>query len=335
MKVAIFGATGYTGSLLMKLSLSHPFIDEVLAFSSSSAGNDIGITSEKLKSKKFLSYNSIENYDFDIVISALPHLSSSEYYLNLINSKIIIDLAADLRLDDKTIFEQVYGKLPAAENYIGKAVYGLSELNFDEIVESNLIANPGCYPTASLLAILPIVREFKSVSNIVINALSGLSGAGRKANVDLLFSERADNVNVYSPGNKHRHHCEIMEKIGKYNQDINLSFNPYLIPVNRGIYCASSIITDENISYSLINQIFNDTYSDKPFVNIIPLEQLQLKDVIATNNCNISFCINSNHLQVFSCIDNLMKGAAGAAIQNLNIRCGFPETTGLPTVNLL
>jgi N-acetyl-gamma-glutamyl-phosphate reductase len=335
MKAAIFGATGYTGSLLLKLILLHPYIDEVFAFSNSLYNTSIGINSEKLKISKYLSYNLKSNYEFDVVISALPHLSSSEYYTDLIDTKIIIDLAADLRLDNKTIFENVYGKLPAAENYIGKAEYGLSELNFENISKSNLIANPGCYPTASLLAILPVVKEFKSISNIIINALSGLSGAGKKANIDLLFSERADNVNVYSPGNKHRHHCEILEKIEKFHHGINLSFNPYLIPVNRGIYCSVSIILEENITFQMINQLFNDTYSDKPFVNIIPLEKLQLRDVIATNNCNISFSINSNHLQVFSCIDNLMKGAAGAAIQNLNIRCGFPETSGLPTLNLL
>jgi N-acetyl-gamma-glutamyl-phosphate reductase len=335
MKVAIFGATGYTGELLLKLLLSHPYIDEVLAFSTSLEDTDIGINSEKIKTGKFLSYKSISNYNFDVVFSALPHLSSSEYYLNFIDDKVIIDLAADLRLNNRIVFEQVYGKLPPAEKYIGSADYGLSEWNFENISKSKLIANPGCYPTASLLAILPVVKEFKSISNIIINAMSGLSGAGKKAKVDLLFSERADNVNVYSPGSKHRHHCEILEKINEYNQNINLSFNPYLIPVNRGIYSCCSMILNENITYELINQLFNDVYSGKPFINILPLEKLQLKDVIATNNCNISFSINSNHLQVFSCIDNLMKGAAGAAIQNLNIRFGFPETTALPTENLL
>ena len=335
MKVALFGATGYTGSILLKLIISHPFIDEVFSFSNSSVNTNIGISSDKIKNCKFLSYSSLSDYNFDVVFSALPHLISSEYYVELIDDKIIIDLAADLRLNNSTVFEQVYGKLPAAVKYIGTSEYGLSELNYENISKSNLIANPGCYPTASLLAILPVVKEFNSVTNIIINALSGLSGAGKKANVDLLFSERADNVNVYAPGSKHRHYCEINEKISKYNRDINLSFNPYLIPVNRGIYSSCSIIIEENISYEIINQLFNDIYSDKPFVNIIPLEKLQLKDVIATNNCNISFSINSNHLQVFSCIDNLMKGAAGAAIQNFNLRFGFPETTGLPALNLL
>ena len=335
MKVALFGATGYTGSLLLKLILSHPYIEEVFAFSTSSADNDIGKKSDKIKSGKFLSYDTISEHDFDVIFSALPHLSSSEYYVDLIDNKVIIDLAADLRLDDAVVFEQVYGKLPAAEKHIGYAIYGLSEWNTALISKSNLIANPGCYPTASLLAILPVVREIQSVSDIVINAMSGLSGAGKKANVDLLFSERADNVNVYSPGSKHRHYCEIKEKVSKYNKDINLSFNPYLIPVNRGIYSTCSMIIEENISYEKVSQIFNDTYSYKPFVKVVPLEKLQLKDVVATNNCNIAFSINDNHLQVFSCIDNLMKGAAGAAIQNFNIRFGFAETTALPAMNLL
>ncbi|MBM2815228.1 MAG: N-acetyl-gamma-glutamyl-phosphate reductase [Ignavibacteria bacterium] len=335
MKVALFGATGYTGSLLLKLILSHPNIEEVYVFSTTSAGNEVGISSEKIKYGKYLPYENMDDYDFEVVFSALPHLSSSEYYVGLIDDKIIIDLAADLRLNDRNVFEEVYGRLPASQKYIGKSVYGLTEINFEDISKSNLIANPGCYPTVSLLAILPVVREFKSVSNIIINAISGLSGAGKKANVDLLFSERADNVNVYSPGNSHRHHCEIQEKIGKYNNKVSISFNPYLIPVNRGIYSSCTIIFEESTTFDQINQLFNDIYSNKPFINIVPLEKLQLKEVIATNNCNISFSLNGNHLQVFSCIDNLMKGAAGAAIQNFNIRFGLPETTNLPTTNLL
>lgn len=334
MKVALFGATGYTGTLLLKLILSHPFIDEVYAFSLSSVDKLIGIKSEKLLNDKFLPYNMVSDYNFDVVFSALPHLLSSEHYFDLIEKTVIIDIAADLRLNNREVFEKVYGKLPASEKYIGSAVYGLSEINFENIKKSNLIANPGCYPTASLLAIIPIVKELKSVSNIIINALSGLSGAGRKANVELLFSERAENVNVYSPGNTHRHHCEIKEKIDIYNSNLSLSFNPFLIPVNRGIYANCTFILDEDISEELIRQIFNDTYLDKPFVNIISLDKLQLKNVIYTNNCNISFSINSNHLEVFSCIDNLMKGSAGAAVQNFNIRFGYPETTALPTINL-
>ncbi len=335
MKAAIFGATGYTGNILLKIIASHPYIDEVLAFSASSVDTVINISSSKIKHQQYLSYENISEYDFDVAFSALPHLLSSEYYKDIIGKKVIIDLAADLRLNDRSVFEKVYGKLPAAEKYIGSAVYGLSEFNAEEISTSDLIANPGCYPTAGLLSILPVVKEIKNVSDIIINAMSGLSGAGKKPDTALLFSERADNVNVYSPGRKHRHYCEIKEKTDLFNPGINLSFNPYLIPVNRGIYSACSFIIDEEITYGLINELFNDIYSDKPFVNVVPLEKLQLKDVIATNNCNISFSVNKDHLQVFSCIDNLMKGAAGAAVQNFNIRFGFPETTSLPAVNLL
>lgn len=335
MKAAIFGATGYTGSLLLKLVLLHPYIKEVFAFSTSQQKQKIKVDSDKLKYKTFLSYDKLSELDFDVIFSALPHLSSSDYYNDYIGKKIIIDLSADLRLDNKELFIKSYGKLPFSEKYIGKSVYGLSELNHNQIKKSDLIANPGCYPTAILLSILPIVKEISNISNIIINAMSGLTGAGKKAKIELLYSERADNVNVYSPGSKHRHFYEIKEKVDSFQKNINLSFNPYLIPINRGIYSNCSIVTEQEISVEKIKNIFEFYYSDKPFIKIVPLEDLQLKEIIGTNYCYISYAINANHLHIFSCIDNLMKGSAGAAIQNLNIRLGFPETAGLPIFNYL
>jgi N-acetyl-gamma-glutamyl-phosphate reductase len=330
MRLSILGTTGYTGALLLKLAIAHPNIKKIYAFSSSRNGEKIEIQSEKLISSTFLSYDKLNEIEFDIIISALPHLTSSLYYSDYIGKKIIIDLAADLRIENKESFVQSYGKLPDIAHYFGKAAYGLSEINYNQIANFDLIANPGCYPTASLLAILPIVKEIKNVRNIFINSFSGVSGAGKKAKTDLLYCERNENINVYNPINKHRHYNEIKEKIDAEINNISLSFNPYLLPINRGIYSNNTILFKSNINEKNIFEIFSQYYKDKSFVKIVPIEEMQMKNVVYTNNCLLSVVINKNQLQIFSAIDNLLKGSAGQAIQNLNLRCGFPETTGLP-----
>ncbi len=334
MKAAVLGATGYTGMLLLRILSSHKDIKSIAAVSTSAVGKEIEIGDPGLFNNldgKYISIDQLHNYNPDVIFSALPHLASLPFYQDFIGKAVIIDLSADLRYEKKSDFESAYGTAHSAPEYIGKAVFGLSEWYRDDVQGSDLIANPGCYPTCSLLPLLPLFKEGYAKGNISINALSGISGAGKKATINNLFVERSENCNAYNPGKKHRHQSEIQKELDKTGVESSILFTPHLIPIRRGMFVTTTVDLSKKAEDSDINNIYLDYYGKSPFIKINNDRIPETSHLWGSNRCDISWEICGSRIILFSAIDNLLKGASGQAVQNMNIRFGFDEVEGLRT----
>lgn len=339
MKAAILGTTGYTGLILLRLLAEHDDVDEVLPTSSSQSGEmlenvDPGIgaalrTKTETTDGRLLSVDELKPLKPDVVFSALPHMASAEVCAPFFGSSVVIDLSADFRIHDVALFERAYKQKPPREDLLPHAVYGLTEVYRDRIAGADLIANPGCYPTASLLPLIPLARAGVIRGKIFINALSGISGAGRKAATNYLFCERDENAGVYNPGKSHRHAAEMGEQIASFDAGLDLYFTPHLVPMSRGEAATTTVELAREIDDDELLGIYRDAYESSPFVRITPDRIPQTKDVLGSNRCDISWHRDGDTLFLFSVIDNLVKGASGQAVQNMNVRFGFPETHGL------
>ncbi|MDA3957778.1 N-acetyl-gamma-glutamyl-phosphate reductase [Oceanispirochaeta sp.] len=339
MKAVVLGATGYTGQILLRQLSSHQDIESIIPASSSIAGSkvldsDPGLHRSIIKKMELTrgEYVSIEeaaSYKADIVFSALPHLASAQVCDPFYDHSVVIDLSADFRMEDPELFLKAYGKYPPRAERLASAVYGLSELYRDKIMKSDLIANPGCYPTASLLPLFPLLKKKLIKKNIMINALSGISGAGKKANTSNLLVERSENICAYAPGMTHRHSWEIAKEIHKEDPLVKILFVPHLVPMKRGMAITSSCELTEDISPDSLEDIYKNFYGDSPFVHTVFPAIPETKQVWGSNRCDISWHMEGRTLILFSVIDNLIKGASGQAIQNMNIRFGLDETAGL------
>lgn len=340
MKAAILGSTGYTGLVLLRFLLEHPEIDEIIPVSSSSIGLSIteydpGISAKSLLSKVpdglLKSIQDAKKAKPDVVFAALPHLKSAEICSDFFGDSVIIDLSADFRIEDGELFKEAYGEPHPNPTLQKEAVYGLSEWYKSKIKTAGLIANPGCYPTASLLPLLPLLKEGIITKEIIINALSGISGAGRSAKPNSLFMKRDENANAYNPGTKHRHQIEIKKELDFTGKGkTSLLFNPHLIPLKRGMVVTTVAKLNRNTTDQEISNIYNKYYEDSAFVNILEKSIPESGNCVNSNRCDISWQIEDESIILFSTIDNLVKGASGQAIQNMNIRFGFSETLGLP-----
>jgi len=340
MKAAILGATGYTGMILMRILSDHPQISEIYAVSSTRAGKPIkeidpgvytAINSKTATTEgRLIDVKKAAELKPDVVFAALPHLESAKICEPFFRTSVVIDLSADFRIKNHDIFEQAYGCRPERPDLLEAAVYGLCEIHREQIRKADLISNPGCYPTASLLPLLPVINEYGIDGKIVINALSGVSGAGRKAAVGNLFVERTENCGAYAPGKSHRHQPEIKKEIDSAgNTDSNLFFTPHLVPLKRGmeittIVDLASAVTDEGL-----DNLYTKYYGSSAFVHWDAERLPQTRDVWGSNSCRIGWKIEGKTLMLFSVIDNLVKGASGQAVQNMNIRFGFAESAGL------
>ncbi|QEN04256.1 N-acetyl-gamma-glutamyl-phosphate reductase [Thiospirochaeta perfilievii] len=339
MKAAILGSTGYTGLVLLRFLLDHPEIDEIIPVSSSSVGLSIteydpGIFSKSLLTKvKDGLLKSVDDAKLakpDVVFAALPHLKSAEICSDFFGDSVIIDLSADFRIEDAELFEKAYGEKHPNPKLQKEAVYGLSEWYKDKIKNAQLIANPGCYPTASLLPLLPLVKEGIITNDIVINALSGISGAGRSAKPNSLFVKRNENANAYNIGTKHRHQIEIKKELDFIdNYNTKVIFNPHLIPLSRGMVVTTVAKLQKEVTDSKILEIYTKYYGNSEFVNILKNSLPESGSTINSNRCDISWQLEDNSIILCSTIDNLVKGASGQAVQNMNIRFGFKESLGL------
>lgn len=333
MKAAVLGATGYTGMLLLRILSSHEKIDSIAAVSTSSAGLEIEKGDPGLHGNitgKYISIEELESFQPDVIFSALPHLASLSFYRNFIGKSVIIDLSADLRYEKADQFEKAYEAPHPLPEIAGKAVYGLSEWYRNEVMRSDLIANPGCYPTCTLLPLLPLLKEKIITGKLTVSALSGISGAGKKASINNLFVERSENCNPYNPGTKHRHQTEIAKELDKTGVKSNLLFTPHLVPMRRGMLVTTTaeLTRREGIS---IEAIFEKYYGNSPFIKILSEGLPETSHLWGSNRCDISWQICGDRILLFSAIDNLVKGASGQAVQNMNIRFGFRETEGLRT----
>lgn len=277
----------------------------------------------------------------DVVFSATPNGIAMTHARELVAQGVkLIDLAADFRIKDIATWEHWYGMQHACPDLVSSAVYGLPELNRSAISQAQIVANPGCYPTATTLGLLPLFEGVQGeasalvdASNIVVDAKSGVTGAGRSAKVANLFSEVSDSFKAYGAAG-HRHHPEIWQNISSVtSKTVGLTFIPHLLPMLRGIHATIyADLLDPSQPLEAIHERFASYYSNEPFVDILPLGQHpETRSVKSSNVCRIAIhkAVGSNKLVVLSVIDNLTKGAAGQAVQNMNILFGFEETEGL------
>ena len=339
LKAAILGTTGYTGMVLLRLLENHPEIDTILPGSSSKTGDSLALqdpgfgASAKCPGNRFLSAEEIAAANPDVVFSCLPHLASAKMCFPFYKKSVIIDLSADFRIPDPDIFLDAYGEKPPVPEFLPESVYGLVEWHRERIASSDLIAVPGCYPTATLLPLLPVAKRFGTGGNIIVNALSGVSGAGKKAKEMLIFTERSENTCAYSPGRTHRHTPEIqfyLDYHTKKSEQHTLFFTPHLVPLKRGMEVTTAITVKNGTTDADIAQAYEESYGTSPFVRIQKERLPETRETRGSNTCSISWHLDGTQLFLFSCIDNLVKGASGQALQNMNIRFGFDERYGLP-----
>ncbi len=333
-RVAILGATGYTAVELIKLLLRHPDV-EITTLTSRQEGNPhvasvhpslVGRLNLRLEDMGAVAVASRA----DCVFSCLPHgLTATVAPPLLAARRGSSTFSADYRLDDSATFEAWYGqKHPDAEQ-LGKVVYGLPELFRDQIVDAKIVANPGCYPTAAILALTPLLKAgLISPDDIIIDAKSGVSGAGRTPKLTTHFPECNESISAYNVG-RHRHTPEIEQIIRRGSgKNVQVIFTPHLTPMDRGIFSTAYSRPVGQVTEQQLFAAFREFYADEPFVRVV--DHLPgTKDVRDTNFCDITVRMVRDRVITFSCLDNLIKGASGAAVQNFNLMYGYPETTAL------
>ena len=340
-KVAIVGASGYSGEVLVQLLLNHPHAELVAVTSRQNAGQTLAqvfpkfASHPKSKSLRFTEPNAgVLAKQAEVVFLALPHGVAAEFAVPLNAAGcVVIDLSADFRLRSADIYKEFYAHEHPAPELLKKAVYGLPEHYRDEIKKSLLIASPGCYPTSILLPTIPLLKAgLIKPTGIIADCLSGVSGAGRKAEIDFLFCECNESVRPYGVP-KHRHLSEIEEQLSfAAGTKVTMQFTPHLIPVNRGILTTLYLEPTKGATAETIAACYAKAYTNEPFVRLLEGKSLpDTKNVVGTNVCEIAWRLDprTGRLIVMSAEDNLVKGASGQAVQSLNILSGWPETAGL------
>ncbi len=335
IKAGIIGATGYTGSELIRLLCSHENVELVAVGARSTTGPaaDLHKSLLKMTDIRFCDM-ALDNYsDCDVVFLALPHGTSSEYAQKLIERGIkVIDLGADFRLNDPEVYEKWYGADHVCKEWMATTVYGLPELHRQDIKTSQLVANPGCFPTSIILGLSPMLKAgLVNPALVVADSDSGLTGAGKKLTDSSHFVNVNENVCAYNIG-KHRHLPEILQEVNAVaGESIDLVFNPHLAPINRGILTTLTLKLKKPCTTEEVNKLYHDFYDNEPFVRVRPLgEYATTKQVMGSNFCDISLhMVNDTTLVVCAAIDNIVKGASGQAVQNMNIMFDLPETQGL------
>ena len=336
MKVGIINVTGYAGAELARILHRHPEVEISSVTGRSGAGRNLGDVFPHL-SDIDIQIDAELTGSFDFVFSALPHAASAEALSDIIASDIkAVDISADFRLRDLETYTEWYGVEHPCPQFLEKSVYGLPEVHREDIAEASVVANPGCYPTASILGLLPALRNGIIDGNIIIDAKSGVSGAGRGLSIKTHFSEVNENVSAYGLDG-HRHMPEIEQELNlAYGAQVALTFVPHLIPMTRGIFATSySQLTEEFLSNNrnpveVIDTLYRETYEQEKYVEVTEIPP-STKQTLGSNQCVVHPKIDTRtgRLVVVSCIDNLVKGAAGQAVQNMNILCGYPESTGI------
>lgn len=339
INIAVCGATGYTGCEIIRILLRHPKVNIKALTAKLDKPARISDEFAEFKGKldlmcEELIVDKLLKNKIDLVFLALPHRVSMEYAASFIDkNKIVIDLSADFRLKDTAVYEKYYCHKHAYKDYLANSIYGLPELYKDRIKQAKLLANPGCYPTGSILAVAPLLSsKLASKDTIILDAKSGVTGAGRKADIGLIFGEVSENAKAYRIGT-HQHVPEIEQELSKMaGAKVDILFTPHLIPIRRGILTTAYVSLKKKTDISGILRIYKSFYSKAPFVKIYDAGRLpQIQDVVNTNNCAIGAALSpdKNKVIIISVIDNLLKGASGQAVQNMNIIYGFPETMGL------
>ena len=341
IKAGILGATGYAGQELVRILYHHPEV-EIKVLSSnkhnSQVYNSIYGNFDKICELK-CEENELETIakQLDVIFLSLPHGVTSKLLSDSILKNVkIIDLSADFRLKSEEVYEVWYKIKHNNKNLLNQAVYGLSEWKRKQIKESRLVANPGCYPTCALLCLLPLIKEgILEEDSIIIDAKSGVSGAGRSLNLTTHFSECNESIKAYSV-NSHRHTPEIEQQLSElYGNEISVTFTPHLIPMNRGILCTCYGNLKNSFSYDEIEQFYEKYYQNEFFIRLTKKGVFpETKWIKGSNYCDIGFTLNKSagKIIIIGAIDNLVKGAAGQAVQNMNLMFNIGENMGLKSI---
>jgi N-acetyl-gamma-glutamyl-phosphate reductase len=342
IKVAIFGGSGYTGQELMRLLLSHPEAEVVAATSRRFAGVPVAEVYPAFLGRTDLTYTNDPPEAVadlaDFVFLALPHgVSMNIVPLFVRAGRRVVDLSADFRIRDAASYEAWYGKHTAA-GMLPEAVYGLPELHRDQIRTSRLVANPGCYPTSIILGLAPVLRSgWIDPDSVIADSKSGVTGAGREPAIGSLFCEVDGGFKAYKVGS-HRHTPEIEQELGlQAGREMKISFTPHLLPVKRGILTTAYARLKREVTAVEVADLYREFYRSEPFVRICKTGQFpNLSSVAGSNFCDIGVAVDkrTGRLIVVSTIDNLIKGASGQAIQNMNLMMGVDEKAGLPLIAL-
>ena len=336
MKVGILNVTGYAGAELARILARHSEVEISCVTGRSSAGKNLGEIFPHLSSLDLTIMPELDG-SLDFVFSALPHAASAAALVDLLSDGIkAVDISADFRLRDVHTYEKWYGVEHFCPEYIEKSVYGLTEIYREDIAETKLVANPGCYPTASILGLAPVISENLIEPEVIVDAKSGVSGAGRGLSLKTHYSEVNESVSAYGLDG-HRHMPEIAQELSVLgNYEVNLTFVPHLIPMVRGILATSYgflkedvFLGSDDINESL-HHLYEDFFKGDAFVKIVDTPPAT-KQTLGNNNCLIYPTVDISHrrLVVVSCLDNLVKGAAGQAVQNMNVMNQFPEDLGI------
>lgn len=336
VKVGVYGATGYTGFELMRILRRHPGVSLAFATSESRAGVRMRDVFPVPWETPLVSEVNADPGVVEAVFCCLPHgAAMTTVVAARAAGARVVDLSADFRLHDPATYEQWYGLPHAASHLLPQAVYGLPEIYRQEISRADLVANPGCYPTSVLLALYPLLRAgLVADGPLIADSKSGVSGAGRKPSLKTHFVEAHENFSPYSIGRAHRHLPEMAQEIGRLGgKGETLIFAPHLTPVNRGILSTIYVPVSPLVTASNLHNVYNETYAGEPFIWLLPEGELAtMAHAVHTNRCALSLTlVGPGQLIVCSAIDNLVKGAAGQAVQNFNLMFGLEETLGLET----
>ena len=343
IKVGIVGGTGYTGVELLRLLVFHPQVQVLIITSRAQAGKSVADLFPNLRGHFDLTFTepTLENLaQCEVVFFATPNGTAMQSVPELLSAGIkVIDLAADFRLKDVAVWQKWYGMAHVCPQLLEEAVYGLPEINRAKIAKARLVANPGCYPTAVQLGFLPLLEAgVIDAQNLIADAKSGVSGAGRKANVAMLMGEVGESFKAYNVSG-HRHWPEICQGLNAISaKPVGLTFVPHLVPMIRGIEATLYAKVLHDISLDEIQTLFSQRYQAEPYVDVLPPKSHpETRSVRGVNMCQLAVHRpqDGSNLVVLSVIDNLVKGAAGQAIQNMNIMYNLPETMGLNNVGLL
>jgi N-acetyl-gamma-glutamyl-phosphate reductase len=338
LKVAIVGASGYTGVELLRILHSHPEVAVTCVTSEQSAGRPVSDVFPSLRGRMDLVLENLEPAGIaekvDVVFTALPHKAAMEVVPTFLKlGKNVVDLSADYRLHDPDVYGRWYDKHLNPE-LLKEAVYGIPELRRAQIAEASLIANPGCYPTSVILGLAPLLQG-KPIDpkSVIVDAKSGVTGAGRGAKVDNLYCEVNEGFKAYAVGGTHRHIPEIEQELSLLaGTDLAISFTPHLVPMDRGILSTIYTTPLGKTTTAELVALYRSFYDGEPFVRVLPEGTFpSTAHVRGSNFCDIGICVDqrTGRVLVVSAIDNLVKGASGQAVQNMNLMCGLPETLGL------
>lgn len=333
-KIGIVGATGYTGVELLRLLSMHPGVEVSFVTSRGNAGSRVDAMFPNLRGHCDIEFSDPGDDalgDCDLVFFATPNGIAMEHTPALLKSGVkVIDLAADFRIKDVDVWSKWYGMTHACPDLVAEAVYGLPEMYRDDIRGAQLVANPGCYPTAVTLGYLPLIESGKvNLEELIADTKSGISGAGRQGKLANIYSEAGESFKAYAtPG--HRHQPEIAQTLAKVaGTDVDLTFSPHLLPIIRGIHATLYARDDGSLD---LQNMYEQRYKDERFVDVLPAgSQPETRSVKGSNMCRIAMHRpgNSSRIVVLSVIDNLVKGAAGQAVQNMNLMLGFEEDEAL------